>query len=374
MNATRLRRLVALMKKEALQVWRDPSCILIAFVLPVILLFIFGFGLSLDAKHIRLAVILEDRSPVAQALRLSFEATEYIKPIYYESRRDAEEALVNAHVRGLVVVADDFSKRLHAGSPTSVQLITDGVETNTATILENYVIGVVAKWGAHQARDNGIAAAPIVNLENRVRFNTELESRNALIPGSIVLIMAIIGTLLTSLVVAREWERGTMEAMMATPVTATEILVGKLVPYFILGLASMTVCFLVAEFLFAVPFRGSLFALYALSSVFLLPSLGMGLLISSVTKNQFLASQIAMLSAFLPAFLLSGFIFEINSMPNFIRIITYAVPARHLIPSLQSVFLAGDIWPMYLKSMAILAAMGVFLLFIAARKTKKRIG
>ena len=373
MNATRLRRLVALMKKEALQVWRDPSCILIAFVLPVILLFIFGFGLSLDAKHIRLAVILEDRSPVAQALRLSFEATEYIKPIYYESRRDAEEALVNAHVRGLVVVADDFSKRLHAGSPTSVQLITDGVETNTATILENYVIGVVAKWGAHQARDNGIAAAPIVNLENRVRFNTELESRNALIPGSIVLIMAIIGTLLTSLVVAREWERGTMEAMLATPIGPFDMLLGKLVPYYLLGIASTAACTLIALFLFHVPFRGSAASLFLTSSAFLLASLGTGFFISTICKNQFMASQLSLILAFLPNYILSGVLFEIASMPLPIRMLTYIFPSRYYATCLQSIFMAGDIWPLLWPNTLLMLFIAALFFIATIAKTPERL-
>jgi ABC-2 type transport system permease protein len=185
--------------------------------------------------------------------------------------------------------------------------------------------------------------------------------------------MTLVGTLLTSLVVAREWERGTMEAMMATPVTSAELLAGKVLPYFALGLASMTICVVLAIFLFDVPFRGSVVALYALSAAFLMPALGQGMLISAATKNQFLASQLALISGFLPAFLLSGFLFEIDSMPRVIQLITYIVPARYLIPSLQTVFLGGDVWRMFLPNIGILLFAGTVLFMFAARSTRKRI-
>jgi ABC-2 type transport system permease protein len=193
------------------------------------------------------------------------------------------------------------------------------------------------------------------------------------VPGSIAIVMTLVGTLLTSLVVAREWERGTMEAVMATPVTAAELLIGKIIPYFLLGLTAMTICVLLAVLVFGVPFRGSVVALYALSAAFLMPALGQGILISAVTRNQFLASQVALMSGFLPAFLLSGFLFEIDSMPRVIQWITYVVPAGYLIPSLQTVFLAGDIWPMFLRAIAVLLLMGAVLFALAARNMRKRI-
>ena len=214
---------------------------------------------------------------------------------------------------------------------------------------------------------------PPITAEQRVWFNPELTSRYFLVPGSIAIVMTLVGTLLTSLVVAREWERGTMEAMMATPVTAAELLAGKVLPYFLLGLASMTLCVLLAVFLFGVPLRGSLLALYALSATFLMPALGQGLLISAATKNQFLASQLALISGFLPSFLLSGFLFEIDSMPVVIQWITLIVPARYLIPSLQTVFLAGDIWPMFLRAIAVMLLIGAAFFALAIRNTRKRI-
>ena len=232
--------------------------------------------------------------------------------------------------------------------------------------------GVIGTWAEQRAIESGRSGAAS-GAEERVWFNPELTSRFFLVPGSVAIVMALVGTLLTALVVAREWERGTMEALMATPVSAVELLLGKVVPYFVLGLASMTLCTLVAVFLFQVPFRGSIGALYAVSAAFLLPALGQGLLISAATKNQFLASQLALLSSFLPTFLLSGFLFEISSMPKPIQLVTQIVPARWLIPSLQSVFLAGDLWALFMKSIGVLTLYGALFLVLAVRTTKKRV-
>ena len=369
----RLRRLLALMKKETLQVRRDPSCILITFVLPAILLFIFGYGLSLDAEHVKIAVVMEDHSPTALSLWTSFEKTDYINPIWFDRRQDAEDAVIASHVRGLIVVREDFSRQLHSGRKATMQLITDGVETNTVTILENYVYGVVGVWSRQQALDRGIDVRTPVDIESRIYFNPELKSRNALVPGSIVLIMAIIGTLLTSLVVAREWERGTMEAMLATPIGPFDMLLGKLVPYYILGMASNAACVLIAVHLFHVPFRGSIVALFLVSSVFMLASLGLGFFVSTLCKNQFLASQVALVLAFLPNFILSGALFEINSMPIPLQMLTYCFPARYYVTSLQTIFMAGDIWTLFLPNIAFMSAIAVLFFVLTFRITPERL-
>jgi len=369
----RARRFAALVRKESLQVIRDPSSILIAFVLPLILLVIFGYGVSLDATRTRIGLVIEDATPIAQDLAASFQASRYFEVAVGRDRRDFEEDLILGRVRGIVVIPASFADVGAAGGSPQIQVIVDGSDPNTANFVQNYAQGVVGTWMAQRAAEIAMRPPPI-SVEQRFWFNPELASRNFLVPGSIAIVMTLVGTLLTSLVVAREWERGTMEAMMATPVTATELLAGKILPYFILGLASMSLCVLIAVFIFGVPFRGSVLALYALSASFLMPALGQGLLISAATKNQFLASQLALLSAFLPAFLLSGFLFEINSMPWIIRIVTTIVPARYLIPSLQSVFVAGDIWPMFLRSIAVMLTIGVVLFILAARSTRKRIG
>jgi ABC-2 type transport system permease protein len=366
------RRLATLVRKESLQVVRDPSSILIAFVLPAVLLFLFGYGVSLDTARTRVGLVIESQTPLTQDLAASFQASRYFEVSVGRDRRDFEEALVLGRVRGLIVVPATFTSDFAARKSPTIQIIVDGSDPNTANFVQNYTQGVVSNWAALRGAE--IAAyPPPVTVEQRFWFNAELKSRNFLVPGSIAIVMTLVGTLLTSLVVAREWERGTMEAIMAAPVTATELLAGKILPYFLLGLTSMTLCVALAVLLFGVPFRGSLLALYALSASFLVPALGQGLLISAATKNQFLASQVALISAFLPAFLLSGFLFEISSMPTVIQWVTMIVPARYLIPSLQTVFLAGDIWPMFLRDIAIMLLIGAVLFLLAARSTRKRI-
>lgn len=370
---SRLRQILALMKKEMLQVFRDPSSILIAFVLPLILLFIFGFGLSLDAKYVRLAVVMLDRSPTAWTLMNTISATDYVAPIFYNNRPDAEQALVDAHVRGVFIIPQQFSQELHSGKQTEIQLLTDGSETNTATILENYIYGIVTTWQTHRANDQAKKISPKIAVKPRVLFNPDQNTRNALIPGSIVLIMGIIGTLLTALVVAREWERGTMEAMLATPITTLDTIVGKILPYYILAMLSMTICVLLSYHLFSVPFRGSVFALFLVSTVFLIVALGQGFFISTITKNQFLASQAALLSAFLPNLILSGAMFEISSMPLPIRTLTYVFPARYYVTSLQTIFMAGDIWPLLLKNIGCMLIIGFVVVTLTVLKTPKRL-
>ena len=368
----RARRLRALMLKEARQIVRDPSSILIAFVLPLILLFLFGYGVSLDATRTRIGLVVETGGPEAQELAASFRGSRFFEVERARDRRAFEEALVLGRIRGIVVIPASFDADQHRrGATPRIQVIVDGSEPNTASLVMGYAQGVVASWAGLRAAESRPPTPQVV--QQRFWFNPELTSRFFLVPGSIAIVMALVGTLLTALVVAREWERGTMEALMATPVTAGELLLGKLIPYFLLGLISMTLCVLTAVFLFGVPFRGSILALYALSAAFLLPCLGQGLLISAGTKNQFLASQLAMLSAFLPTFLLSGFLFEIGSMPRPIQWLCVIVPARYLIPSLQSVFLAGDLWPMFLRNIAVLLLYGAIFIGLAARTTRKRI-
>jgi ABC-2 type transport system permease protein len=368
----RTRRLLALIRKESFQIVRDPSSILIALVLPLILLFLFGYGVSLDTTRTRVGLVLEETTPVTLDLAASFEHSRYFDVTIGHDRRLFADALVESRIGGVLVIPSGFTADLAAARHPSVQVIVDGADPNTANFVQNYTAGTVGTWEAQRAAGMGLNGQPLV-AELRFWFNPELKSRNFLVPGSIAIVMTLVGTLLTSMVIAREWERGTMEAMMATPVTAWELLAGKIVPYFLLGLASMSLCVGLAVFLFGVPFRGSVLALYALSAAFLMPALGQGLLISAVTKNQFLASQLALISGFLPSFLLSGFIFEINSMPTAIQYISMIVPARYLIPSFQSVFLAGDIWPMFLRSILVLIGFGVVLFAIAIKKTAKRI-
>ena len=370
MAPARLRRLAAFMRKEAVQIVRDPSSLLIAIVLPLILLFLFGFGLSLDADDIRVGLVVEQPDGPAERLAASFEASRFFDVERAADVRMVEADLVAGRLRGMVVIPETFGPRwARAGEIAEIQVIADGSEPNTARFLHNYARGVVATWADMERR----GTPPPFTLEPRFWFNPELASRNFLVPGSIGVIMTLIGTLLTALVVAREWERGTMEALLATPIGRFDLLLGKLVPYYVLAMTSMAICTLLAVFLFGVPLRGSVFALFAVSTVFLVPALGQGLLISAAAKNQFVASQFALLSAFLPAFLLSGFVFEISSMPAVIQAVTYVIPARYLIPSLQTVFLAGDVWPLLLRNMAAMLAIGAVFIGLALQLIKKRL-
>jgi ABC-2 type transport system permease protein len=281
------------------------------------------------------------------------------------------DQLVSGDLRGYVVIPQDFEQRLaQRGSEPLVQIVTDGSYPNTANYVENYARGVVQSWRA--GLDVG-APAQAVMLEPRYWFNPELESRRALIPGAIAIVMTIIGTMLTALVVAREWERGTMEAVLSTPASVAEILIGKLLPYFVLGMLSTLGAAALAVFVFGVPMRGSLAALLLLSAVFMVPALGQGLLISSLARNQFLAAQIALFTGFLPAFMLSGFLYEIDAMPAPIRAITLVVPARYFVDSLKTVFLAGDIWAVFLPNLAAMAAIGGLFFVIAKRATRKNL-
>jgi ABC-2 type transport system permease protein len=359
------RRLAALMAKEAVQIWRVPSTLLIAFVLPMILLFLFGYGVSLDTARTRVGLALESDSTPALGLAESYQRSRWFDVTMGRSAAALKPALIAGDIRAIIVIPQDFGRGASRGATPPIQIITDGSTPNTASFVAAYAEGVRAAWAE--------APAPPATLDVRFWYNPELESRFFLVPGAIAIVMTMIGTLLTALVVAREWERGTIEAAFATPITMAEFLISKLLPYFVLALGSMALCTILAVTLFGVPFRGSPFALLAISAAFLIPALGQGLFISAATKNQFVASQLALLSAFLPAMLLSGFIFEISSMPKPIQWLTLAVSARYLIPALDTVFLAGDVWSVFLPNIGAMAGFGVVFFALAFRFTRKRL-
>ncbi|HBF34044.1 TPA: hypothetical protein DDW35_05725 [Candidatus Sumerlaeota bacterium] len=368
----RMRRVRALIIKEFLQAVRDPSSIMIAFVLPLTLLFLFGYGVSLDSTHLRIGLAVEDSSPAAQNLVHSFSNTPYFSVRLARHRSALEDDLVAGRIRGIVVIPAYFSERLlRQGDTAPLQVISDGSEPNTASFVENYANGVFSAWLVQQGMEQANAVKSPVQIESRFWFNPELKSRNTLLPGSLAIILAVIGTLLTALVVSREWERGTMEAMMVTPASMGEILLGKLIPYFILGMGSMLVSVAISHLFFELPIRGSLGALCVVSAAFLLASLSLGLLISSVAKNQFVAGQAALLAAYLPAMLLSGFVFEIDSMPAPIRAITCVVPAKYLVSCLKTIFLAGDIPSVLVPNTLAMLSIAAVLLLLTLRKAAK---
>jgi ABC-2 type transport system permease protein len=372
-GAARWLRLKGLVAKETLQILRDPSSLLIAFVLPVILLLLFGYGVSLDASHIRIALVVENPTPEAERFIASFANSSYFEVDVMRHRATAEADLVAGRKDGVVVLRADFAARLGQWDMAPIQLLLDGTEANTARIVRGYAEGVWFAWARQEAMSRGLPIAVPVVAEPRIWFNPELRSRNFLVPGLIAINMTLIGTLLTSLVVAREWERGTMEALISTQTGLPELLAGKLIPYFILGMTAMALSVAMAVFQFGVPIRGSLLVLFGASAIFLIGALAMGLLISTVTRNQFVAGQVAIVSGFLPAFMLSGFIFEIGSMPGWIQTLTHVVAARYFVSTLQTVFLAGDIWPVILPDLGAMTVIALVFLTATSARTRKRL-
>jgi len=366
-------RLRGLVRKELLQVLRDPSSIAIALIMPVALLLLFGYGVSLDAEHVPIAVVVEVPSADTADFVASFRGSRYFSPTHEQSMARAVQLLQTGKVDAVMRLRADFAARLRRPDGAPVQLIVNGVNANNARIVQGYAQGAWSSWLAQRAGEQGEALSVPVELQQRVWFNSELRSRNFLVPGLVVVIMTLTGALLTAMVMAREWDRGTMEALLVTPVGTTELLLGKLIPYFGLGTGGMLMSVAMAIWLFDVPLRGSFWLLWLTSSLFLLVALGMGLLISGVAKNQFIAGQVAIIATFLPAFLLSGFIFDIGSMPPLVQAITHVVPARYFVSIAQTLFLAGNVWAVILPNVAALLLMAVLFLGLTWRNTRKRL-
>ncbi|HXP97324.1 MAG TPA: ABC transporter permease [Telmatospirillum sp.] len=372
-SPNRPRRLMALIRKESLQIGRDPSSLLIAVVLPLLLLFLFGYGVSFDLRRSPICLVVEQPSGAASGLATSFRASRFFDVRSDVTTKGCQEELVAGRVNAVVVIPSDFVNRLAGRDLAPIQILVDGSDPNTAGLMANYIGGTWRTWQAIEADSRGLSSALRLQVTARYRYNPEKESRNFLLPGLVAVIMTLIGTMLTALVVSREWERGTMEAMMATPLSVFDLLMGKLIPYYLLGMAALAVTTGITIWLFDVPFRGSVLVLVLVSTAFLLTTLGQGLLISTLARNQFVATQAALFSAFLPGFLLSGLVYEIPSMPWPIRLFTYLVPARYFVPSLQTLFLAGDVTGVLIPNTLALLAMATLLFVVVAWKTPNRL-
>lgn len=367
-------RIRGLVRKETRQIRRDPSSLLVAVLLPLILLFLFGYGISLDPRFFKIGLVVEQWSPEASSFTTSLLSSPVFRIEVARDRREFEDQIISGEIRAIVVVPADFSARLRRGEEAPIQAIIDGTDPNTAGLVEGYLELLWANWATGEAVRQGAPPprAPAA-IEPRFWYNSELLSRYSLVPGSMAIILTLIGSLLTALVVVREWERGTMEALLATPLRRIELIVGKIAPYFLLGMGSMALATAVAVFLFHIPFRGSLFVLAVVSAAFMLASLGQGMLISTVTRSQLVAAQASILSAFLPAFYFSDFVFELDSMPWPLQVISYAVPARYYVSALQSLFLAGNIWPVVLGNLAALSAIAFGFLLLTGLFTRMRL-
>jgi len=376
MNFTRL---LAVARKEVVQILRDTRSLLIVIIMPVTLMLLFGYGVNLDLKGLPVYVLDRDGSQQSQDLLKRFQASEYFHVARVVNDDPAiTRALDDGHAKMGIVIPWDFSLRLRDGGPVEVQALVDASDDNTANVLIGYAQAVVQGYSAeiqlNWLRQRGQPVRPAaVSVETRTWYNEDLESSAFIVPGVLALVMSVIGAFLTSLNIAREWERGSMEQLISTPVSAMEIMLGKLAPYFVLGIFDVIVCAVIAIYWFHVPFRGSYLTLLASSALFMIVVLSLGFFISVIAKSQFAASQIALLVTFLPAFLLSGFLFSIDQMPVALQWITRILPARYYVSVLKKIFLKGTPTAMLYADLIPLAVFAVMLALLATRAFHKRL-
>ena len=362
----------ALVRKEFMQILRDPSSIIIAFVLPFMSVLIYMYGINLDTVKVTIGIKNDDANPEISNLVKSFGHSKYVKSIVYDNEKDLQEGIVRSKLKGAVIIPNDFSKKLSSNQSADFIVITDGSEVNTANYVQNYSLQIVNQW-LNTSRYKNKTFQNFLNPISRVWYNEDLNSHYFILPGSIAITMTLIGILLTALVVAREWERGTMEALLSTKVKRIDIVLSKYIPYFVLGMLSMSFSVFICLVLFKIPFRGNLLVLFFVSVLFLFASSGVGLLISSKLKNQFLASQISLGIAFLPSLMLSGLMFPINSMPAFFQLITRIIPPRYFISFIESEFMAGTVWRIVLVNSVFLTILGCFLFIAVYKNTDMRL-
>lgn len=370
-------RLWAVARKEWIQFRRDRHSVLLAFLLPVLLLVLFGYAITFDVENIETAVLDRDASRASRELVEAFRASGDFEVVRWLDRYDEIDPLLDAgRVRLALVIPADFARKLGAGREATVQVLVDGADANTANIVLGYTRAIVRD---HSRRLRVSAAAPDgvsipVRADARVWYNEELESKNMIVPGLVAVVMMIIAALLTSLTVAREWERGSMEQLVSTPVTPLEVVLGKLLPYVGIGLADIALVTVVGILVFDVPLRGSVLLLLPLSLAFVVGALGLGIFISAATRNQLLATQVSMVATFLPAFLLSGFMFEIFVMPPVLRALTYLIPARYFLVVTRGVFLKGVGADVLRVQGLLMIAFAVLGLWAATRAFRKELG
>lgn len=386
------RRLRALIYKECLQLTRDPSSFFIGLVIPALLIFLIGFGMSMDVTHIPTAVVLEDSSPTARSVVSFMNESPYFSPRYVTSMEEAKELMDERRAEAILRIPGDFSARLSEGRG-KVQLITYGVDTTIANATTTYVQNGIARWQQSYLSGTAINGAPAiagmsssttlsstppivpgsVTVDSRQWFNDANTSTWMFIPGLIVIVMTLVGVFLTALVMAREWERGTLESLFVTPMHAAEIVFAKIIPYFGVAMIGFFICLLSARYVYEVPIEGSIILILFASVEYVLVAIGMGLTISSVLKNQFLSCQLALLVSLLPTIMLSGFIFDLRSVPTAVNVISHLMPATYYMDLLKSLFLAGNNPVIIYKNCAILAGYAVLFIGLSLLVTRKRL-
>lgn len=367
----RLMRIKAVARKELVQIWRDPLSLAMAFLMPVMLLFIFGYAITLDVNNLKTVVYDLDKSSLSRELLAGFRESGYFSVVaHVNSNKEINAYLDSGRAQIALTIPEKFSANIKSGKTAELQAIVDGSDSTTATIALGYLTAITE---IYSQKVSGGPVKPLIEPRTRVWYNPELKSRNFIIPGLIAVIMAVIAALLTSLTIAREWERGTMEQLISTPIKTSELLLGKLIPYFFIGIADVAMSVLLTVFLFEVPLKGSFALLMVLSGVFLFGGLGLGILISVVARTQLVASQLSMVATFLPAFLLSGFMFAISNMPGPLQLLTRIVPARYFVTILKGVFLKGSPFRLLVVETFFLLLYGIIVFAAANKKFRKRV-
>lgn len=375
----RWHRFAAIVRKEVIQISRDLPSLLIIVTMPVLLMLAFGYGVRFDIQHIPVYVFDREGSQQSQNFLKHFQASEYFNIVRTVDNYPALiRALDAGDCRLAIVIPADFSEQLKTGGPVSVQALMDATDNNTANVSISYSEAVVQNYNREIQLDwlrghGQTEFQPPLTVDTRTWFNEDLESTANIVPGVIAIIMAVIGSFLTSLTIAREWERGTMEQLISTPITPLELMVGKLVPYFVIGLLDTALCAVIAIWWFDVPFRGQWSVFFLSCTLFLTVVLSMGYFVSVAAKSQLAASQVALISTFLPAFLLSGFIYPIDQMPPVIQVITHLIPARYFMTIIRDVFLKGTSLPLILNDLIALAIFALLLTILATRAFHKKL-
>ena len=363
------RRLAALTRKEFYQLLRDKSSLLLGIVMPVVLILLIGYGMSLDVKNVPVAVVLEDHSPTARQAVSFVDGSEYFSPVYMTSMQEAESRLLAHEVDAILRVPVHFTADL-ARKSAQVQVIVNGVEATSASSAQTYIESGMLTWAAKE----GIGAAGgRASVVSRIWFNDANTSTWFFVPGVIMLVLMIVGVFLTSVVMAREWERGTFESLFVTPTGVLELILAKLIPYFSVAMLGMLLCLLAGRYLYELPLRGSMILIVGVSMLFLIVALGIGLVISALTKNQFLACQVSLLVSFLPSLMLSGFMFDLHTEPWGIRLLSQAFPTTYYLQLLKSLLLAGNYWPLIIRNTLLLTGYAVFFMGLAFRLTRKKV-
>jgi len=365
-------RLAALIRKEFIHIRRDPRSLAMAFLMPLILLVLFGYAITMDIGNLNAVVYDQDRSAASRAYVERFPASGYFTVVgAAQDYREARRALDRGSAHVAIVIPQHFARDIEQRRTAQVQVLADGTDANTATVALGYVEAITSRFNEAQL---GETIQLAVDNRLRVWYNPELKSRWFIIPGLIAVIMTVITALLTSLTVSREWEQGTMEQLIATPVQPIELFLGKMTPYFVIGLADVMISVAMGVWVFGVPLRGSVAFLLGVSGVFLVGGLSLGILISSVAKSQLVASQVAMVATFLPAFLLSGFLYTIDNMPRALQVVTHVVQARYYVEVLKNIFLKASPPAYLLGELTFLTAFALIVFAVALRKFEKKIG